>query len=373
MFTLLESTYSAFDSIAKRRRVFKVETVGDCYVAAAGLPEKRRDHALIMARFAHACLQATSKIMQKLETTLGPDTGDLNIRIGLHSGPVTAGILRGERSRFQLFGDTMNTAARLESTGMPGLIHLSDETANLLAAAGKSHWTKPRSTMVDLKGKGSIQSYWLNVKAEDGCSTESGDSDLTSSHNGGEQSAADAKRDRLIEWHVETFSKLLQQIIARRRATEKARRRRQPSFDGTERTVDPIGEIQTCQELMEKNLTCLDLVKEIIELPKFDKGAAKYQEDPSMIVLDPKVVEELRGFIRTISHLYHNNGFHNFEHASHVTMSVCKLLSRIIMPSDVVYEIDEGTKKNEKKLSGEIASTLHDHTYGITSDPVSNR
>jgi class 3 adenylate cyclase len=62
------------------------------------------------------------------------------MRFGLHSGPVTAGVLRGDKSRFQLFGDTVNTAARIESTGQRNKIHLSKETADLLIAAGKSHW-----------------------------------------------------------------------------------------------------------------------------------------------------------------------------------------------------------------------------------------
>lgn len=102
VFILLEMLYAAFDDLAKRRRVFKVETVGDCYVAAAGVPDKRKDHALVMARFAQACLQKTRSLMQPLlEVQLGPDTGELVVRIGLHSGPVTAGVLRGERARFQ--------------------------------------------------------------------------------------------------------------------------------------------------------------------------------------------------------------------------------------------------------------------------------
>lgn len=81
--------------------------MGDCYVAAAGLPEPRNDHAVAMARFAKECMGKMSSLTQKLEVSLGPDTADLSLRVGLHSGPVTAGVLRGERSRFQLFGDTM--------------------------------------------------------------------------------------------------------------------------------------------------------------------------------------------------------------------------------------------------------------------------
>jgi class 3 adenylate cyclase len=107
VFTLLETLYRAFDEIAKKRKVFKVETVGDCYVAVTGLPEPQKDHAVIMCRFARDCMLRMKSLTKKLEVTLGPDTVELNLRIGLHSGPVTAGVLRGERSRFQLFGDTM--------------------------------------------------------------------------------------------------------------------------------------------------------------------------------------------------------------------------------------------------------------------------
>jgi class 3 adenylate cyclase len=148
VFTLLETIFQSFDEIAKRRRVFKVETVGDCYVAVAGVPDPQKDHAVAMARFARDCMSKMNGLTKQLEVTLGPGTGDLSMRIGLHSGPVVAGVLRGDRARFQLFGDTVNTTARIESTGARGAIHVSMETANLLSAAGKSHWVKPREEKV---------------------------------------------------------------------------------------------------------------------------------------------------------------------------------------------------------------------------------
>lgn len=87
----LETLYSSFDNAAKRRRVFKVETIGDCYVAVCGLPEPRKDHATVMARFATDCMVLVGKKLAYLQTTLGGDTINLGFRVGLHSGAVTVG------------------------------------------------------------------------------------------------------------------------------------------------------------------------------------------------------------------------------------------------------------------------------------------
>jgi class 3 adenylate cyclase len=135
---LLECVYGAFDEIARRRKIFKVETVGDCYVAVSGMPEPRNDHAVAMVRFARECLERMASMSQELEISLGPgknaivslfravadqnhmltirvssDTAELGFRVGLHSGPVTGGVLRGQNSRFQLFGDTVSRTIAL--------------------------------------------------------------------------------------------------------------------------------------------------------------------------------------------------------------------------------------------------------------------
>jgi hypothetical protein len=123
VFTLLETIFHEFDTIANRRRVFKVETVGDCYVAVAGLPEKRRDHAVVMARFARDILKKMNDVVRELESTLGPETGDLSIRIGLHSGPVTAGVLRGGMLSIEPQFSYSKSAARSCSFSQPPTPH----------------------------------------------------------------------------------------------------------------------------------------------------------------------------------------------------------------------------------------------------------
>jgi 3'5'-cyclic nucleotide phosphodiesterase len=102
----------------------------------------------------------------------------------------------------------------------------------------------------------------------------------------------------------------------------------------------------------------LDEVVDIVNLPRYTVNACKGLHNPDSVVLDPNLESQLRDYIQTIAAMYHNNPFHNFEHASHVTMSTVKLLSRIVAP-------------DLEQLSGtDTMKCLHDHTYGITSDPL---
>jgi class 3 adenylate cyclase len=163
VFELLETLFRTFDKIARRLGVYKVETVGDCYIAVTGLPEPQPDHAKIMVLFAVECLQKMKSVITKLRERLGQGTEDLSMRIGLCSGHVTAGVLRGSRARFQLFGDTVYRAAHIERTGSSGRIHVSEETAQCLRNAGKGQWLTPREDKILVGAE--ISTYWVSVEA----------------------------------------------------------------------------------------------------------------------------------------------------------------------------------------------------------------
>lgn len=127
------------------------------------MPDAREDHAVIMAEFADECRSKTNTVISSLEAKFGDSINKLSMRFGLHSGSVTAGVLRGSKSRFELFGDTVNTASRIESTGAPNKIQVSAQTAAYLFERGLGSWLEPRKDLVHAKGKGNLQTYWLEI------------------------------------------------------------------------------------------------------------------------------------------------------------------------------------------------------------------
>lgn len=160
VFKLLERLFWKFDEIAERQNIFKLGTIGDCYIAVTGIPDPIDDHATVLTQFAFDCRQKVEEVCAELDAE-GLDTSKLSMRFGIHSGAITAGILRGTKSRFELFGDTINTASRMESTGRAGLIQVSEETAELIRLDRKEKWLHKRDELITAKGKGKMQTYWV--------------------------------------------------------------------------------------------------------------------------------------------------------------------------------------------------------------------
>eukprot|EP00980_Cylindrotheca_fusiformis_P017801 scaffold5620_cov83-Cylindrotheca_fusiformis.AAC.1 len=293
---------------------------------------------MTVCRFARDCVKAMKDTTLKLEVALGPDTSELELRVGIHSGQVTAGVLRGERSRFQLFGDTMNTAARMESTSARSRIQVSQVTAELLLAAGNSAWIAPRQNKILVKGKGEMQTYWLKSKTANGSKPSKSKSDITTleetvelSEEGDLSSGLCAddnfdlddtdvmtKTERLVEWNVEVLTPLLQQIIASRGGDVAPK---DPSLPQKEATIG-TGE------------TVLEEFVPIIQLKRFDAAELSKRLNATSIDIGEEAKTQLRNYLAKVASMYHNNPFHNFEHASHVTASVKKLLTRIVNVDD---------------------------------------
>uniref|UniRef100_A0A3B3IIK3 Guanylate cyclase n=1 Tax=Oryzias latipes TaxID=8090 RepID=A0A3B3IIK3_ORYLA len=156
--TFLNDLYSLFDDIIKMYDVYKVETIGDAYMVASGLPiSNGNKHALEISTMALHFLAA----IKIFKIPHMPNEG-LAIRIGIHSGPVVAGVVGTTMPRYCLFGDTVNTASRMESNSLPLKIHISQSTADILVLAGSFEMEERGE--IEMKGKGFQKTYWLLKK-----------------------------------------------------------------------------------------------------------------------------------------------------------------------------------------------------------------
>ncbi|KAM7413469.1 hypothetical protein PAMA_020725 [Pampus argenteus] len=153
---LLNDLYTLFDAVLSNHDVYKVETIGDAYMVASGLPKKNGNkHA---AEIAHMSLNILSSV-GSFRMRHMPDV-PVRIRIGIHSGPCVAGVVGLTMPRYCLFGDTVNTASRMESTGLPYRIHVNMSTVKILHSLNDGYKIDVRGK-TELKGKGIEETYWL--------------------------------------------------------------------------------------------------------------------------------------------------------------------------------------------------------------------
>jgi adenylate cyclase len=147
---LLARLFGTFDALTERHGLEKIKTIGDAYMVASGVPDRRPDHAQALAHFALEMLDCVSP---------EGEVGDLGVqvRVGINSGPVVAGVIGSRKFAYDLWGDTVNTASRMEAAGTPGRIQVTRATYELLR---DEFALEPRGT-VSIKGKGKLETWYL--------------------------------------------------------------------------------------------------------------------------------------------------------------------------------------------------------------------
>lgn len=153
---LLNRIFTAFDDLAERWDVEKIKTIGDAYMVASGLPLARDDHAAVVAEVALAMRSAVGRIAREQGL-------DLELRIGVHTGPVVAGIIGRKKFAYDVWGDTVNVASRMESAAPAGSIQVSAQAARRLAAL---YVLAPRGP-VAARGLGSVRAFLLEGRRPD--------------------------------------------------------------------------------------------------------------------------------------------------------------------------------------------------------------
>ena len=149
----LNDMFSKFDDLTESYGVEKIKTIGDSYMVVAGMPVARKDHALILFNLA--------KEMVKISATFNDHNGNpIKLRIGLNSGPAVSGVIGKSKFAFDVWGDTINTAARLESYGSPNCVHMTRATYKLLKNKEKNVQEKS----IEIRGKGLMDTVLVNVK-----------------------------------------------------------------------------------------------------------------------------------------------------------------------------------------------------------------
>ena len=427
VFQFLEMLHSKLDEMATERRITKLEAVGGIYSCVAGMPEPLPDHSIIMARFASDMRQVLKDVTTELASTMGASIKKLQFRIGIHSGPVFGGVIRGQKVRFHLVGEVVDMAMRLERSGKRNRIHCSKATAAWLRADGVADWVTPRDNS-SLSGRAAtLQSFWVEPSSDSGgheqrdsLSAKDLETPLLSlspvpenkeANSTGDGSVSplmsrrstvkstemfkrtlsdpslegmENKSNCMIDWNVDVLARLLRTLVAKRQA---------------------IGDIEPTSELNlnpgkyipkdGESASVLNEVGKIIDMPELEARAffGSKKIDEKSVELDKVVLSQIRAFVSTIETMYGAHPYHNFEHASHIAMvritcqfplTASQLLilyfvykfqlsqSLAIMLSKAAPPEQDGDNKNGTFSHDDFMKALahHNRTFGISSDPL---
>ena len=146
----LNTIFSAFDDLTEKYELEKIKTIGDAYMLVGGLPTERPDHVQAVANIA-------LEMLSEIERLNKENGSDFKIRIGMHTGPVVAGVIGKHKFNYDLWGDTVNIASRMEALGLPSCIQVSEITYQLI----KDQFVFEKRGSIDVKGKGKMVTYFL--------------------------------------------------------------------------------------------------------------------------------------------------------------------------------------------------------------------
>jgi class 3 adenylate cyclase len=155
---LLDAVFTALDALAAKHGLEKIKTIGDAYMVVCGVPVPMEDHCERVARFA-AEMQGVIDEVRSRWAVEGKELGThaITMRVGIHIGEVIAGIIGSQKFTYDLWGDTVNTASRMESHGEPGKIHVSEEVFETL----KEKFVFEERGEIEVKGKGAMRTWFL--------------------------------------------------------------------------------------------------------------------------------------------------------------------------------------------------------------------